>query len=507
MSLNFKFITLFIVGVLFGFSTLGQTDAVRRGKVLAESYCGSCHAFPEPSLLPKKIWKKNVLPQMAAFMGIKVAQDNLEVWDKTEEEIAILKKLGVYPSTPLLVTKDFQAIVAYYETEAPVELPVQKTKAMPIPLEDFTTKKLFIEGLQSPKTSLVAINEERSEVFIADATTNQLFVKAQNDELYTLPNTSSPAVDYIIKAPNVFTFITIGSIAPSDLSQGSIYEMNLNTDGWNVETDMLARPVYGMWEDIENDGKPDFLLCNYGNNGGNISIYMDGDFESTPTLLGGSGARKLELVDLNHDGKLDIVALFCQGNERLSVFYSKANGQFESEKVLIRFSPVMGSSYFEMQDMNGDGEIDLLMSNGDNWDYSSVLKPYHGFRIYENLGDGVFKESWFYPQFGAAKVMAVDLDDDGDLDLATIAFYDELENPAHQFLLFENTGNLTFQPKYISEAAMGKWMTMDVGDIDADGDEDIVLGAYAHNALEYTKLAIRGVNEFPSVLILESQLK
>lgn len=147
---------------------------------------------------------------------------------------------------------------------------------------------MFIEGLQSPKTSLVAINEERSEVFIADATTNQLFVKAQNDELYTLPNTSSPAVDYIIKAPNVFTFIAIGSIAPSDLSQGSIYEMNLNTDGWKAETDMLARPVYGMWEDIENDGKPDFLLCNYGNNGGNISIYMDGDFESTPTLLGGS---------------------------------------------------------------------------------------------------------------------------------------------------------------------------------------------------------------------------
>jgi len=504
MSPNRKFTILFILGVLFGFSAQGQNETVLRGKVLAESYCSTCHSYPAPSLLPKDIWKNHVLPQMAAFMGIKAAQDSLGVWDKTKEEIAILKKLGIYPSTPQLSTADFRAILAFYGAEAPMELPAQDLKPAPEFLQNFTVKKLFIEGIQSPKTSLVAINEDRSEVFIADANTNQLFVKTQNDELYTLPATASPAVDYILKAPNVFNFITVGSIAPSDLAQGSIYEMNLNTDGWTIERDALARPVYGVWKDLENDAKPDFLLCNYGNNGGNISIYKDGDLESNPTLLGGSGARKLELVDLNHDGKLDVVALFCQGNERLSVFYNKGNGQFESEKILIRFSPVMGSSYFELQDINGDGEMDLLMSNGDNWDYSSVPKPYHGFRLYLNQGDGVFMESWFYPQYGAAKIMAVDFDQDGDLDLATIAFYDDLQNPALQFLLFENKGNLTFHPKYVPEAALGKWISMDVGDIDADGDKDIALGAYAHNALEYTKLIMRGVSEIPSVLILEN---
>ena len=40
--------------------------------------------------------------------------------------------------------------------------------------------------------------------------------------------------------------------------------------------------------------------------------------------------------------------------------------------------------------------------------------------------------------------MAIDFDEDGDLDLATIAFYDDLENPEQQFLLFENKGNMTF---------------------------------------------------------------
>ena len=40
--------------------------------------------------------------------------------------------------------------------------------------------------------------------------------------------------------------------------------------------------------------------------------------------------------------------------------------------------------------------------------------------------------------------MAIDFGEDGDLDLATIAFYDDLENPEQQFLLFENKGNMTF---------------------------------------------------------------
>jgi len=508
MTLTYKYIIFFLLGLHFYSTIQAQNETLLKGKILAESYCSSCHSYPSPSLLPQDIWKTRVLPHMAAFMGFQAAQDSLGVWENIiEEEKAVLKELGVYPNTTLLSTEDFQAIVDFYIQESPKELLFQEHKQTPDTLRNFTVKQLFIEGIQSPKTSLVAINEERSELIISDANTNQLYVKDQNDELYTLPLTSSPAVHFIKKAPNVYHFITVGSIAPSDLSQGSLYEMDLNSDGWDKIMDKLARPVYGIWEDIEKDGKPDLLLCNYGNHSGGISLYLDGNLQAIPIQFIGAGARKVEIVDLNQDGKLDVVALFCQGDERISVFYNKGNGEFYSEKILLKFSPVMGSSYFEVHDMNGDGRLDLLVSNGDNWDYSSVNKPYHGFRIYVNKGNDQFEEAWFYPQFGAAKVMALDFDEDGDLDLASIAFYDDMENPEHQFLLFENTGNMTFSPKYVPEAAMGKWMTMDVGDIDADGDEDIVLGAYAHNALEYTKLIMRGITNIPHVLILENEVR
>ncbi|SEI88668.1 Cytochrome c553 [Cyclobacterium xiamenense] len=494
-------LSLFLSG---GFS-LAQQVPLLRGRDLVKSHCGSCHAYPSPSLLPKEVWKTQVLPQMAALMGDPSAQKKLGVWeDRTEEEIAIRKKLGVYPASSLLSPEDFQAIVDFYVTEAPTTLPPQAPKVAPEPLAGFTAKKLFIEGIEGPKTSLVAINEERGELLLSDAGTSQLYAVARNNELFTLPPISSPAVHFLRKAPHVYQFLTIGSIAPSDLSQGAVYEMDIPANRWKGVLAQLPRPVYGVWADLTQDKEPDLLLCNYGHNGGNLSVFMDGDFSVKPIYLGGAGARKVEIRDLNRDGKPDIVALFCQGNERLSVFYNQGNGQFAPEKILLQFSPVMGSSYFELQDLNGDGELDLLISNGDNWDYSAVSKPYHGFRIYENTGGAAFKEAWFYPQYGAAKAMAVDYDGDGDLDLATIAFYDELEQPEHQFLLFENKGNLQFAPRYLPEAAQGKWLTMDVGDLDGDGDEDIVLGAYAHNLLEYSNLLLRGIEEIPTALILEN---
>ncbi len=35
---------------------------------LAKQYCGGCHLFPKPSLLPKATWTKRVLPTTWRFV-------------------------------------------------------------------------------------------------------------------------------------------------------------------------------------------------------------------------------------------------------------------------------------------------------------------------------------------------------------------------------------------------------------------------------------------------------
>ena len=38
---------------------------------------------------------------------------------------------------------------------------------------------------------------------------------------------------------------------------------------------------------------------------------------------------------------------------------------------------------------------------------------------------------------------------------------------------------MNFEPNSIPQASMGRWLTMDIGDLDGDGQADIVLGAFA----------------------------
>ena len=426
--------------------------------------------------------------------------------DMEEQEARLVKDLNVFPEFPLISREKWNLIVAYYEKNAPA-LPLQNNNQSVIhnTLSLFSPKALYIGDKKSPKTSLVKYDPYLSRLYVGDVN-NELYAIDAHFALqhtWTLP---SPAVDLELSPTGQHKLLCIGSMAPSERRSGSLLLLDSTEGPIEVLMEGLRRPVQITKADLNNDGIDDEAIAEFGNYTGKLSWYSKGTPKLEQRLRLRPGNRMTEWVDLNEDGQKDLVLLSAQALEGITVYISKGKGLFE-EKQLLQFAAVYGSSSFQTADFNKDGHPDLLLTNGDNWDLSPITKFYHGVRIFMNDGKMNFKESYFFSYPGASKAVAADFDLDGDLDIAAISFYEDLPQPERGFVLLENKGGLLFEAKSLQAAANGKWLTMEVADIDKDGDPDVVLGSYFQNLMEMSKLLVKGVEKFPQVLVLSNTAK
>ena len=480
-----------------------KKDSVLPGKQLALQYCGMCHLFPAPSLLDKKTWINHVLPNMGLRLGINETGKDPYA-DLLPAEQPIMRKLNVYPNTPLITKKNWDEIIKYFEQEAP-EKPLLQKKHDSIrdTLSLFLTRHISFNDKPLPKTTMLKFDNTSNEMYIGDGQ-HKLYILDNHFNFKSAWNTESAPVGISFRKGAAPLLLTIGSFSPSDQQLGRLlsFDTSFTTALPEINIDHLSRPVQFACSDLNMDGKEDAVICNFGNNAGKLAWYDDFQASKENILNNLPGARKAEIKDFNGDGKPDIMVLMSQAWESISLFYNLGEGKFE-EKKLLQFSPVFGASYFELADFNNDGFPDIVLTNGDNWDYSRTNKNYHGIRIYLNDGKYNFQEQWFFPLYGTAKAIVRDFDNDGDLDIAAIAFYDILEKPSNGFVYFSNEGNFHFKPSSLPNAALGKWLTMEAGDFDHDGDIDIVLGSYFHNIEEMRSLiAVTNTSSFPQLLVL-----
>ena len=210
------------------------------------------------------------------------------------------------------------------------------------------------------------------------------------------------------------------------------------------------------------------------------------------------------MKDFDGNGFKDIIALMTQGDEKIVLLLNHGDFSFR-ENTLLRFPPVYGSSYFDLVDMNGDTKPDILYTNGDNADYSTILKPYHGVRIFINNGHNQFTESWFHNVHGAFQAIAKDFDADGDVDIAVISFFPPFrEHPEQGFIYFENDGS-TYKPQITKLAGTGRWLSFYNTDMDRDGDEDIILAALDFNNGIPEDLLTKWKSEKVGLLLLRNE--
>jgi hypothetical protein len=472
------------------------------GEDLAKIYCSSCHLFPEPSLLDKRTWTDRVLPNMGWRLGIrKTAEDAYADMERDEAKLA--KAIAIFPEKPLITRAEWQKIVAYYAEEAPEKPLPQKTPLkFDSLLTDFHAQAISFTKRQLPQTSLLKYDESTGLLFIGDVQ-RELYAMRSNLKLVASWKTESAPADIDFHTPGSPRLLCIGSMKPSQKLTGSFYVVDsANAAARGLKRfNKLARPVSCEISDLNEDGTSDIIICQFGNHTGKLSWFDGGDPRKEHILKAQPGARRAVVHDFNGDGRPDIMVLMAQAREELLLFLNQGKNRF-IEKIIYQFPPVYGVSYFELADFNNDGHADILLTNGDNWDLSPVKKNYHGIRILMNDGKNKFTVTQFFPFYGASKAIARDFDNDGDPDIAAIAFYDDPDEQAQTFLFLENKGDQTFMPSTTPAAENGKWITMEACDFDRDGDEDIILGSFVYSVNELAKLVTKGLEAFPQVVVL-----
>ena len=169
------------------------------------------------------------------------------------------------------------------------------------------------------------------------------------------------------------------------------------------------------------------------------------------------------------------MALIAQEFETVVAFLNEGGGKFAKRTLFSAPNPAFGCSGLQMIDLDRDGDLDAVLSNGDVYD-SPLIKPYHGVSWLENRGpERPFVRHAIGAVYGAHRALGGDIDGDGDLDVVATSFLGEPYYGAMRkavgadaVILFEQTGPGEFR-RHALERETCDYPTVALGDLDGDG--------------------------------------
>jgi len=476
-------------------------------KALYDAHCGSCHLAPKIEELPRDIWENSILPEMAARMGLSMDDYNPLNGLSFDEQAAVLKT-GLYHTGPLISETDWTRLEDYILSLAPDSL-ARTPEVDYRSITNFKERPIHLDNIPGSKNmTYLNFDRDSGSIIMADLTGEVMRYDAKQQTSEILGRFINPVVSYTKTASNTYA-TSIGQLNPTEIPTGQLFIDS--ESGFMPDGGYLHRPVHMLVDDLDDNGNEEIVISEFGNLKGRLSLFIkkeDTKYEKQ-VLLEQPGCIRVISRDMNQDQKTDLVVLTTQGNEGIVILYQEAPLKFRAERVL-NFSPVYGSSWFELMDYDGDGDLDIFTVNGDNADKSYVHKPYHGFRIHLNNGKNQFEEAFFYPMYGATRLLANDFDQDGDMDFALAATFPDYEqDPLLSFVYLKNEDalNFKFSSEVLQDPAQGRWLLLETGDVDRDGDEDVILSPFTYVFTPVPdSLNTRWNSEGVDLLILENTL-
>ena len=454
--------------------------------------CTQCHQFPEPGLLPRSAWQKSVseMVTMPGY-GTKVKryvnpQSVIRWYEKLASETLTLEPLDdvVDPTHPAFERFLYTADVAGQQLDHP--LMIANVRLLDVLGDD---------------------RDGRPEIVACDMANGLVLMGRPDDParpLEVIARRRHPAhvdvVDLDGDGRRDLLLANLGSFGAIDHNRGQV-EWLRNLGGGRFEPITLVKGLSRVSDaraaDFDDDGDFDLVVAEFGwRRTGRVLLFENTAARGNPPsastfrlkqLDARHGAIHVEIIDLNDDGLLDFVALISQEHEAVVAFINDGDLSFTAQTLYQAPHPNWGSSGIELVDLNGDGLVDVLVTNGDTMD-DARLKSDHGIRWLENTGGLSFRMHHLARLYGVHRAEAGDIDGDGDLDIVACGFVgprDDRDAELRQLkvpsvLWLEQTAPGQFTPRAL-EAYLCNHPTLCLGDTDGDGRVDLLLGNYTES--------------------------
>ncbi|MCF8365374.1 MAG: T9SS type A sorting domain-containing protein [Bacteroidales bacterium] len=237
------------------------------------------------------------------------------------------------------------------------------------------------------------------------------------------------------------------------------------------------------WADFDGDGDYDLLCSGQDYSmGAFATIFKNdaGNFSPLTVDLPAGFWNSTGWGDYDNDGDLDLAYSWYTAGSANSAIFRNDNGIFININAGL---PGLTAGSMEWGDYDGDGDPDLLHT-GTPADFSNTLVL-----IYEN-NDGVFSDiqAGFMDCAWYNNALWDDADGDGDLDVVYVGD----DGSQYPFVVYYNTDG---QFEMMNTGLFGVRTSngnigMQTGDIDNDGDMDVVMTGDNENYVKSTKIYI-----------------
>lgn len=222
------------------------------------------------------------------------------------------------------------------------------------------------------------------------------------------------------------------------------------------------------WGDVDNDGDPDLFVANWWGQT-NLFYLNNGDKTFTPQTSSiisteASHSETGSWGDFNSDGLLDLYVCNSGGNLRNFLYKNNEDGTFT--KLTDTFlTQTFVSRNVDWIDFNNDGWQDIFVTNENNQNEN----------LYLNDGDDTFTTasvpSLLQNGGSTAGSNWEDIDNDGDFDVLLVNW----GNQRNHLLINNGDGTFTKLNQSPFTTDISNSFGSSIGDIDNDGDLDIII--------------------------------